>query len=418
MKRLNELRQARAKAIADARAILDRADAEKRALTDEERTQYDAFWAEQEKLQDRIKDEERQLEAERELAEGSRDRQDRENQERETRGGDQEYANPHFATPEYRSGFLKLLLGQRASITAEEARALSAGTDTEGGYTVAAEQFVRQLIKNVDDLVFIRQRAQKFMLTQAESLGVPVLDADPADADWTAELATGSEDGTMSFGKRAMTPSPVAKRIKVSKKLIRVSALNIENLVTSRLAYKFAITHEKAFLTGSGSGQPLGLFTASSNGISASRDVSADNTTTAFTFDGLTNAKYSLKGQYWSRAEWLFHRDALKLAAKLKDANDGQYLWRESVRAGEPDRLMGRPVLMSEYVPNTFTAGNYVGMLGDFSHYWIADALDMQFQVLTELYAESNQNGYIARMESDGAPVLEEAFVRVKLATG
>ncbi len=416
MKRLNELRQARAKAIADARAILDRADAEKRALTDEERTQYDAFWAEQEKLQDRIKDEERQLEAERELAEGSRDRPDRDNQERETRGGEQEYANPHFAIPEYRSGFRKLLLGQRASITAEEARALSAGTDTEGGYTVAAEQFVRQLIKNVDDLVFIRQRAQKFMLTQAESLGVPVLDADPADADWTAELATGGEDSSMSFGKRAMTPSPVAKRIKVSKKLIRVSALNIENLVTSRLAYKFAITHEKAFLTGSGSGQPLGLFTASSNGISASRDVAADNTTTAITFDGLTNAKYSLKGQYWSRAEWLFHRDALKMVAKLKDANDGQYLWRESVRAGEPDRLMGRPVLMSEYVPNTFTAGNYVGMLGDFSHYWIADALDMQFQVLTELYAESNQNGYIARMESDGAPVLEEAFVRVKLA--
>jgi len=39
----------------------------------------------------------------------------------------------------------------------------------------------------------------------------------------------------------------------------------------------------------------------------------------------------------------------------------------------------------------------------------------MRIQVLTELYAETNQNGYIGRMEVDGMPVLEEAFVRVKM---
>ena len=415
-KKLNELRQQRVKAIADARSILDKADQEKRELTTEERTQYDKHWADQERFAKQITDEERQDAVEREIAGNEHDRQQRERDRSsgESRG-EQPAANPQYDTPEYRSGFRKLILGQRAAISAEEARALSAGTDTEGGYTVASEQFVNMLIKNVDDLVFIRQRAQKFRLTNAESLGVPVLDADPADADWTSELATGSEDGSMAFGKRAMTPSPVAKRIKVSKKLIRVSALNIENLVASRLAHKFGITHEKAFLTGSGAGQPLGIFTANANGISTSRDVSTANTTTAVTFDGLINAKYALKGQYWNRAEWLFHRDALKMVAKLKDG-DNQYLWRESVRAGEPDRLLGRPVMMSEYVPNTFTTGLYVGAVGDFSHYWIADALDMQFQVLTELYAETNQNGYIARMESDGAPVLEEAFVRVTLA--
>ena len=87
------------------------------------------------------------------------------------------------------------------------------------------------------------------------------------------------------------------------------------------------------------------------------------------------------------------------------------------MRAGEPDRLLNLPVMMSEYAPSTLTASQYVGALGDFSNYWIADALDMQIQRLVELYAETNQTGFIGRMESDGMPVLAEAFVRVKLGT-
>ena len=110
-----------------------------------------------------------------------------------------------------------------------------------------------------------------------------------------------------------------------------------------------------------------------------------------------------------------FNRTALLQLAQIKDGND-QYVWRESVRAGEPDRLLNMPIMMSEYVPNTFTAGLYVGMLADFSHYWIADAVDMQVQRLVELYAESNQTGFIGRLETDGMPVLPEAFARVTLA--
>ena len=76
----------------------------------------------------------------------------------------------------------------------------------------------------------------------------------------------------------------------------------------------------------SGASQPLGLFTASDNGISTGRDVSTGNTSTSMTFDGLMEAKYSLKGQHQMNAEWLFHRDGVKQLAKLKDG-DGQYIW-------------------------------------------------------------------------------------------
>jgi HK97 family phage major capsid protein len=263
-------------------------------------------------------------------------------------------------------------------------------------------------------MVFVRQYARVESMTQAASLGVPSLDADPADPIWTSELGIGDEDSTMDFGKRELSPHPLAKYIKVSRKLLRSSAFGIEALVRDRLAYKFAVVQENAFLNGSGAGQPLGVFTASNDGITTSQDVSTGNTATTMTFDGLKEAKYSLKANYWPKVRWIFHRDGVKMISKLKDG-EGQYIWAPSVIAGDPDRLLSFPVHMSEYAPNTFTTGLYVGILGDFSNYWIVDALDMEVQRLVELYAATNQIGFIGRVECDGMPVLAEAFRRVKL---
>jgi HK97 family phage major capsid protein len=295
-------------------------------------------------------------------------------------------------------------------------RALQSDSDASGGYLVAPVQMQQQILQAMDNAVFIRQQATKFTVANADGLGVPKLENDPADADWTTEIKTGSEDSTMSFAGRELRPHPVAKRIRISRKLMR-QLPTIESFVRERLAYKFAVTQEKAFLTGTGAQQPLGLFTASAQGISTGRDVATDNTSTALTADGLINAKYALKAAYWPRAQWLFHRDAVKQIAKLREGSGtGAYLWQPSLQMGQPDMLQGRPMIVSEYVPNTFTTGLYVGMFGDFSYYWIADALTMDVQRLDELYAESNQVGLIGRMESDGMPVLEEAFVRIKLA--
>jgi HK97 family phage major capsid protein len=325
-------------------------------------------------------------------------------------------ADRRRASPEFSNAFRRMLAGR--SLSQEDRQilaALQSDNDEAGGYTVVPETFVTRLIKAIDDVLYIRQRATLFPLEKAESMGAPSLDADPEDGTWSGEIVTVNEDTQMDFGKRILTPHLCSKLIKVSKKLVRVSSLDIVSLVIQRMAYKFGVTMEKAYLTGSGSGQPLGVFTASNDGIPTSRDVSTDNTTSAITMDGLINAKFALKAGYWRNADWIFHRDAMKQIAKLKDG-EGQYLWRESVRVGEPDTLLGRPVLMSEHAPNTFTTGLYVGILGDFSWYWIAEAMDFQVQVLMELYAATHQNGYIGRYEGDAMPVLSEAFARVKLA--
>lgn len=402
-KRLMELRDQRGKAIADARAILDKVAGEKRALTTDEQEQYDKFIAESTSIKETLDREERAQALELELADGIPAKN-----------------APSDSTTEARmAAFRSFLLGGHTALSADEKRALSAGSSTAGGFLAAPEQFVAQLIAFVKDRVFVRQMATVIPATSAVSLGFPSLDTDVDDGTWTAEVASVTEDTGLAFGKRKLEPHIVSKLVKISNELMRVSSLSPEAIVLDRLGYKFAITEEKAFLTGNGAQQPLGLFTASADGIPTTRDIvgtgATKNTTTAIGFDGLIAAKYALKAQYQDKAVWLFHRDAVAQIATLKDSY-GRYLWMPSVIAGQPDTILGRPVYMSEYVPNTFTAGKYVGLFGDLSHYWIADAYDMQIQRLNELYAPNNQIGVIARKNTDAMPVLAEAFARVTLA--
>ena len=145
----------------------------------------------------------------------------------------------------------------------------------------------------------------------------------------------------MAFGKRELVPNPLAKLIKVSNKLIRQSTMDPVALVMQRLAYKFAISQEKAFLTGNGASQPLGLFTASSMGISTGRDVSTGNTTTTVTFDGIMEAVGALKAQYHAGARWLFHRTTMTMLRKAIADIEAKYQRNDvpALRAGDTVRV-------------------------------------------------------------------------------
>lgn len=403
-----ELRQNRANLWEQQKAILDRSDPAK-GMTTEDQATYDRLESEMTNLESTITRMEKHEAEKRRLSASAG-----------VTAVPQPSAGPDTRTDprdtdEYRGAFARFLRAGKGALSGDEFRALQVDNPTLGGYISPSMMFINQLIKQVDDAVYIRQLATKFRSANAESLGVPTLDANPADADWTSELKTGSEDGTMAFGKRELRPHPLAKRIKVSNKLLRSSLMDVEGLVRDRLAYKFGITHEKGFLLGSGAEQPLGVFTASTQGITTARDISTGNTNSAITADGLIEAKYGLKVAYHQKARWIFHRDAIKMIRKLKDG-EGNYLWRAGITNDRGDTILDVPYFISEYAPNTFTTGKYVGIIGDFSFYWIADALDLAIQRLDELYAETNQVGFIGRWESDGMPVLEEAFVRVTLA--
>ena len=434
--KLKKLYDERAKIDADQRAILDTAEKEKRGLTAEDETNYEnmdkrfqalttEIKAEEDavnKMTNRKKAHEERAEMFKERANEPVERPIPQAQKKEGRGtpGVAEYRT----NPEYRQLFGDFLNGNinakefRTSLSdVEVRRTLQADKDVVGGFLVVPESFMTDLIQDLKDAVWIRGLARTIPMPKAETIVWPILADTVDDSDWTAELRTGTEDDKMDFEKLSLLPKPSAKRIKLSETLIRKSAIDVEALVRTELAYKFGITEEKAFLTGSGAGQPLGLFTASGNGISTARDVSTGNTTTEIKADNLINAMYNLKGQYLRSpaCRWIFHRDAIKMIRKLK-TGDGQYIWEPGIGTDRPATILGIPYLLSEYAPNTFTTGLRVGCIGDLSYYGIAENSTLRIQVLLEKYALENCNGYIVQRFVDGMPLLENAFSMVTLA--
>lgn len=452
MPTLQELREKRMKLVTDARSVMEGAKAAGRDMNAEESQRFDTMMSDSDKIKKEIEDGEKAerrsaalAEAERELnaSRGRRTESDQpRNQPSEDRGNDgyarkdRDFSFRHERrnvvrgrerveafdlsfragtaahtrhTKEVREAFRKYLRHG-----GDEYRAMQTDQDTAGGYLTVPEQFVAELIKDVDDQVFIRQYARKFT-TNAQTLGAPRRTNRMSAFAWGSELSAPAQDTALKFGKRALAPHYMTGEILVSRDLMRAAIMDPEQIVRDEIARDAGELEERAFISGTGAQQPLGLFTASNDGISTSRDVSSGNTTTSIAVDGLISAKFALKQKYRATAMWMFHRDAVAQIRKLKDSTN-QYLWQPSTVAGEPDRILNLPFVESEWIPNTFTTGLYVGLIGDLSYYWIADGLDFGMQRLIEKYAENNQDAFLVRRKVDGAPILEEAFARVKLA--
>lgn len=410
--KIKELREKRAAALASARKVSDAAEAAGRDLNTEERAAYDAAITDITSLGARADRLEAEMGIEASLRESAGRQAEAEPPAKPGADPGQRSENPEA---ELRlKAYRRYLSGGSATLTPEE-RAATVGTDVEGGFIAVPQTVVNALLQAVDDAMPLSQAITTYRLGNAESLGVVSMDVDTEDGDWTAEIAQIKEGAAPQFGRREFKPGQLAKLVKLGQKLMRSSVLPIENLLNARLAYKFGLTFEKAFLTGDGNKKPLGLFVASNDGIPTSRDVSTGNTATAFTVDGLIEALYSLKAQYQAKAKWLLHRASIAKLAKLADTT-GQKLWQPSIQVGQPDLLLGKPLMMSEHAPSTFTASSYVGAVGDFSFYWSAISQDFQIQRLNELYAATSQVGFIGRADADGMPVLAEAFARIQLA--
>lgn len=416
-----ELRHKRGQLIDAGRAILDKAKEEKRELSAEERANYNKMWEEQRALKEQIEIEERQAQLDKENDPETRQaaleaelRKRQQKPETPVPGEkleDRSKADAEKAKKEQRRLVNEYLLG---NITDKELRGLQADLAVKGGYLIAPSDMSSELIADVTNETVIRGLCSVITLTKAVSLGFPRLRTRMAAASWSSELANASEDTALDFGKREFFPHPGSAFAKVSEDLMRLAAISPENIVRSEIARVRAELEENAFLTGDGQKKPLGLFTASNDGIDTSRDVATDNASDAPTFNGLKRAKHKIKPQYRPRAKWLMHDDLVMLVSMIKDGN-GQYIWKDSVQEGEPDRLLGSPVVVSMFAPNTFTANQYVAIYGDFSQYQIVDSLELEIKRLEEVFYATNEVGFLARFAVDGAPKKAEAFSRVKL---
>lgn len=390
-----EMKQKRAKALEDSKAIYSKYEGKE--MPAEDKASMDAFDKEFDSLTDKINDAEKRLNRERIAGEKPAE---------ETPPGAKDEKSVEFMN--------YLRTGDRKSL--ETYNSLSQSQPTQTGYLIPPEKFVQDLITDMADTTFMRQKANVLPALQgAHSLGYPTRTSGMSGGAWGTEVSAAPEATDPTVGKREFKPHPFTALLKVSKTLIRNYA-GADGYVRNEYGRYYGSEQEQAYMTGDGANKPLGVFTASNDGIPVSRDVSTGNTATEIKFDGLIEAMMSVKAQYRSAADWILSRTAIKQLMKLKDSN-GQYIWQPSVQTGQPDRLLSHAVNESEYVPATFTAGLYVGLFGNLKNYWIVDSLAMEMQVLYELYATTNQIGYIGRFETDGAPIIPESFARIKLGS-
>lgn len=325
---------------------------------------------------------------------------------------------------QYREAFSRYLARGQNGMQPEQLAALQSDNAEAAGYLVPSEQFAAGLLKEVDDLLFVRRYARVHTVREADSLGIRKRTSKVNTFGYTTELTISDEDNSLKYGKKILTPHPLTGLIKYSRDLARRAIMPVDQIVIEEMAIDAAEVQEDMFLYGDGNQKPLGVFVNHKDGITADRDVLTGSNNN-FTADGLINAKYSLKAQYRNGTRgairWMFHREAIRELAKLKDG-EGQYLLRIGLGRQQDntmpeDSLLGIAVDESERAPNTFAQGNYGGLLANWRYYEIADALDMELQVLMEKFSLTNQIGVIGRLKNDGAPTLEEAFVRLTFGT-
>ncbi len=293
---------------------------------------------------------------------------------------------------------------------------LSVGTSSApgGAAALAPEQYVEEILKEVEKEAILYNRVKKIPVTGAGSLGVPYEKTDAESATWTNEIP-GSDigyDKDWEFGKRQLAPTDLVKQILITKKLLATSAFPIDSLAKDKIAEKLVDAFENGIMNGTGNNQPLGVFTVSDNGIPASRDV--ETVKADITADDLINMKMKLRPEYRNKAVWVMSTEILKQVMLLK-ATDGRYLYQPAISQGEPATILGLPVIESEYAPSATAAGSYVAVLGDFSHYWFAYWKGLDVTVLNEKYAGTNQIGFLGHTLADGQPTLPAAFARLKI---
>ena len=390
MNKILELREKRAKLWDSTKAFLDSRRNENGLLSAEDTATYEKMEADVVSLGKEIDRLERQAVLDLELSKPTTaaiTNKPSQHQETEKTGR---------ASSEYKAAFWKAMRNKPGF---EVQNALQVGTDSEGGYLVP-DEFERTLVEALQEENIFRQLA-KIITTSSGDRKIPVV-ASKGSASWVDEEGVIPESDD-AFGQVVIGAYKLATMIKISEELLNDSIFNLEQYIAREFARRIGAKEEEAFFVGNGTGKPTGIFNATGG---AALGVTAASST-AIAMDELVDLYHSLKAPYRNNAVFVTNDATVKAIRKLKDGN-GQYLWQPSVRLGEPDTLLNRPLKTSVYVPE-IAAGAKAIAFGDFSYYWIADRQGRSFQRLNELFAATGQVGFKATQRVDGKLILAEA---------
>lgn len=297
------------------------------------------------------------------------------------------------ASDEYREGMLKALRSNFKQVS----NVLQEGVDADGGYLVP-EEYDSRLIQKLEDGNIMRTLGH--VITTSGEHKINIAATKPAAA-WI------EEGGALTFGDATfdqilLDAHKLHVAIKVTEELLYDNAFGLENYIIDEFGKALANAEEDAFLNGSGTGQPLGLFAETGGGTVA-------KTVATLTADDIINLIYSLKRAYRKDASFIVNDQTIATIRTFKD-NNGAYMWQPSLVQGEPDKLLGYDVHTSQFAPVDAIA------FGDYSYYNIGDRGIRSFKQLTELFAGNGMIGYVAKERVDGKLILPEAVQILKIS--
>lgn len=386
---LSNLLAERGQCVARMREILNTAEAQNRDLNDGERAEYEAKESRQAEIANLVNRRNTFANIESEVSNSIVSAPG-------LRPASETKAKNWRESDEYKAGFDVYARVGKNGLDARILNALQVGTNSEGGYIVPQE-FETQLVMAMQDINEIRQYAN--VVRTASTHNIPV-ESSLGSAAWTAEEAAYS-DSDAAFGQVVLSAYKAATICKVSEELLQDAFFNVEGYLAQNFGKRFGLLEEAAFVNGDGSGKPTGIVPGSSLGVTAAG-------TAAITADEVIDLYHSLSRPYRRNAVWVMADATAKLIRKLKDGQS-QYLWQPGLQAGQPDTLLGRPVVVSSAMPAATTGLKSV-VFGDLSYYTIADRSGVAVQRLNELYAANGQVGFRAFKRTDGKVTLSAAI--------
>lgn len=241
------------------------------------------------------------------------------------------------------------------------------------------------------------------------TLRIPKNGAPITDPGWTGENEAIPERDA-DFDEVKLLPSTM-KSVKVitrfSNELARQSVVSLDQALKDRLVGDVAAKLDAQFLSASGDGitTPKGLFAYSGiQTLAVGGALTLDHLLTAW---GMALAENVAMGSL----KWVLTPGDFVKLRKVKDTS-GKYILSADPTADAVFRLFGAPVIVTGRVPDT-TGGTVTGRaaLVDFSQIAVARDLAPSVKVLTERYADYDQQAIRVVARYDAAPLNPKAVV-------
>lgn len=261
-----------------------------------------------------------------------------------------------------------------------------------GGYTVP-DEMMGPLDAALLQWGGMRQVARVISTAGGADYPIPTSDDTAQKGEIIGENTSVNEQ-EVTFGQLILgTYKYSSKMIRVSVELIQDSVLNLPAFLGEALGTRLGRITNDHFTTGTGTSQPRGVVTAAANStITAS-------VAGALKYTEIMGLKHSVDPAYRQDALFMMGDTILKRMKEMADSQ-GRPLWLPSLLPGEPPTFDGDRYVINQSMP---TSAATKGLLyGDFSKYLIREVRGVTLMRLDERYADLHQVGFLAFARYDG----------------